>query len=59
MYIDTNVHLPKLPPHLDEQVRKLTDYYNNVDIFYFLIIEEAVCSMVKQAVIDKQLTREE
>lgn len=59
MYIDKSVCLPKLPPPLDQEVRKLTEYYDKEDVCAFLLLEEVVCSGVKQAVIDKQLTREE
>lgn len=59
MYVDKTVKLPRMPRILERDVRELTAYYDDGDETAFLLLEETVCSAVKQAVIDNQITHEE
>lgn len=59
MYIDKSIQLPKLPRLLARDIQELSGYYETGDETSFLLLEETVCSAVKQAVIDNQISRED
>ena len=59
MYVDKTIRLPRMPRLLERDVLTLSGYHDKGDEVSFLLFEETVCSAVKQAVLDNQITKEE